>query len=155
MDGAGVLLSPPLNPRCENTLLLGDDRLSHECVVTHRSAYQEEDYYDSFGESNRYGIVSPEWQSLPCLTRSSFSSPVPEDSILYNDYRKHHPDASSGHLALVPHAASQPSQCISLYIQMEYCSDGSLRDVLNEDVTPLSIRLDFFRQVGAVETPHT
>lgn len=38
---------------------------------------------------------------------------------------------------------------------MEYCSDGSLRDVLNEDVTPLSIRLDFFRQVGAVEMPHT
>ena len=119
-----------------------------------RSVYQDEDYYDSFGESNRFGILSPELQSCPFLMCSSFSSPVPEDSILYNDYRRHHPEASNSHLALVPHAASQPSQSISLYIQMEYCSDGSLRDVLNEDVTPLSIRLDFFRQVREDMTSH-
>lgn len=48
----------------------------------------------------------------------------------------------------MPHEASAAaSRAISLFIQMEYCSDGSLRDVLNEGSAPLSVRVDFFRQV--------
>lgn len=76
-----------------------------------------------------------------------FSSPIPEDSILYNDYRRTRRDSGQA-LALVPHEASAAaSRAISLFIQMEYCSDGSLRDVLNEGSAPLSVRVDFFRQV--------
>ena len=33
------------------------------------------------------------------------------------------------------------------YIQMEFCGDGSLRDVLNQPNTPLSFRIDYFIQV--------
>jgi len=33
------------------------------------------------------------------------------------------------------------------YIQMEFCGDGSLRDVLNQPNTPLSVRIDYFIQV--------
>lgn len=98
------------------------------------------------------------------VSRRHFSSPIPEDSILYNDYRRAHPDSHQGshqgshqdskedsreELALVPHDSSAVApRAISLFIQMEYCSDGSLRDVLNEGSVPLSVRIDFFRQVG-------
>lgn len=49
----------------------------------------------------------------------------------------------------MPHEASAAApRAISLFIQMEYCSDGSLRDVLNDEGSaPLSVRVDFFRQV--------
>ena len=37
---------------------------------------------------------------------------------------------------------------VSLYIQMELCESGSLRDVLRQYDLPLSVRMDYFRQVG-------
>lgn len=49
-------------------------------------------------------------------------------------------------IAPVPREESEHSS-YCLYIQMEYCADGSLRDFLNRRDAPLSVRMDYFRQV--------
>ena len=43
-----------------------------------------------------------------------------------------------------------PFNSVSLYIQMEFCDGGSLRDVLHQFDTPLTVRIDYFRQVDTL-----
>ena len=40
-----------------------------------------------------------------------------------------------------------PVNSVTLYIQMEYCNNGSLRSVLHQYDLPFSIRMEYFRQV--------
>ena len=84
----------------------------------------------------------------------SFHDSYPEESILYNDY--HQQSNNEDLLAVIstnqmfsPTTSRSvfPLNTLSLYIQMEYCSNGSLRDVLHQYDTPLSIRIEYFRQV--------
>lgn len=116
------------------------------------SSPSSNDSIDSFGVTNKYAISSE--------TPSATPTPVPPDSILYNDYVHHTSSTSasgqnSSLYAMVPaevqafprETSEHSSYC--LYIQMEYCADGSLRDFLNRHDAPLSVRLDYFRQVEA------
>ena len=140
-----LLFVLPLTPRSESSSAF------HAASASTPNASSPSDSPDSFGVTNKYAI-SPE----PPTT--SFS-PVPPDSILYNDYVHKTPindpssTLNSGLYAMVPaeiapvprEESEHSSYC--LYIQMEYCADGSLRDFLNRRDAPLSVRMDYFRQV--------
>ena len=108
---------------------------------------------DSFGITNKYTFSSDTDKPMP--------SPVPADSLLYNDYVKqsrysHISTSTQDGYAMIPfrhyktREDESPHSSLCLYIQMEYCSDGSLRDLLNRQDTPLAVRLDYFTQVELV-----
>jgi serine/threonine protein kinase len=44
-----------------------------------------------------------------------------------------------------------PYNTLTLFIQMEYCDGGSLRDILNEGKATFELRMDYFVQVCFIE----